>query len=209
MTCRRSWRGVTLVELLVAISLMALVGGAAVAALAGGVRVWERAVALGSHRQAALIAFDRLRRDVQNARRFEALVFEGTYDQLAFAAVEPDASEADAPPELGRLGYFLDPRRQILCRSFVPYRLVKRVRLRDRCQAVLEGVTQVRFAFFGPDPERSETRWVERWRSPDLPTGIRIDLSVRGGKTAGITHSFLVSLTNRTPPPRKDADHET
>ena len=110
---RPAHRGFTLLELLVTTSLMALVGGATVASLGGGIRVWERTVKFGSRQQSVLLAFDRLRRDLQNVRRFHLVPFKGEYDAFQVAAVE-------GQDELGARGYFLDERRHLLCRSFVP-----------------------------------------------------------------------------------------
>lgn len=192
-------KGFTLVELLVTTSLMALVGGATVAALAGGVRVWERAAELGIHRQNALLAFEHIRRDTQNARRFAPVPFEGAYDQVAFAAVDDDPSGPTGAAELGRLGYFLDQRNHVLCRSFVPYRLMRRVRLTERCRAVGDEVTRVRFAFFGPEEAHGTARWVERWRSSDPPMAVRVELSVLGGDQRATAYSWVISLMSSAP----------
>lgn len=187
-------RGFTLIELLITTSLMALVGGATVAALSGGMRVWERGMEFGVHRQASLIAFDQIRRDLHNARRFAPIPWQATYDQIAFSAAEPDPMRLDAPPEPGRLGYFLDERRQVLCRSFVPYRRVRRERLTDRCHAILEGVTRLRFAYFGADAEGGEPAWRERWATPAMPTAIRVDISLQGRASQAVTRSLVVAL---------------
>ena len=195
---RRS--GFTLVELLVTTSLMALVGAAAVAALAGGIRVWERAHETGLDHPACLIAFDRLRRDLHNTRRFKPVPFEGTYDQYAAAAVERADRDSTQPDEIGRLGYFLDERHHLLCRSFVPYRLVRRERLTDRCQAVLEDVTRIRFSYFGADEERGTTEWVEHWHATEPPLAVKCTLTIHRPHQEPVPQTLLVSLMNAPVP---------
>ena len=81
-TVRVRRRGLTLVELLVASALMALVAGASVATLSGGFKVWQRLQALGQQSQWTEVAFDEIRRDLRNTRRFSLIPFEGTYSQV-------------------------------------------------------------------------------------------------------------------------------
>jgi prepilin-type N-terminal cleavage/methylation domain-containing protein len=186
--------GFTLVEMLIATSLMALVAGTIVAALAGGFRVWRRASEFGSHEQASLVAFDGVRRDLHNIRRFALVPFEGVYDQFTFPAAGQEVSDPAAPQEIGRLGYFLDERHDLLCRSFVPYRLVKRVRPRDRCQTLLEGVQRVRFEYFGAQEHTETASWSQRWESTTPPLAIRAALVIQENGQPPTTHSFVVYL---------------
>ena len=199
----RLCRGFTLVELLVTTSLMAVVGGTAVAALAGGLQVWGRAKEFGTQQQAILITFDQIRRDLQNTRTFQAVPFQGRYDQCAFAAVDRMDGNPDAAPEIGRLGYFLDEPHRVLCRSFVPYRLAGAARLTDRCDAVLEGVTRVRFSYFGQGKEGGEAAWRQSWDAARPPLAVKAEVSVRGAQPEATTHTLVASLTGA---PVADAD---
>ena len=187
-------RGVTLVELLVTTSLMAVVGGVMVAALAGGLRVSERAAAIGVQRPLMLVTLDGIRRDLQNARRFSLIKFHGAYDAMAFAAVGPMPGAAPDAQELGRLGYYLDERQHLLCRSFVPYRQIKRVDLKDRCQPVLEDVTRLRFRFLG------QGGWAERWEALQPPQVVKIDVAREVRRGEPLSESFVVYLPNAGTP---------
>ena len=62
MAADRARGGLTLVELLVTVALMALVAGACAATFAGGLRVWERLTALGARQAWVPVAFDEIRR---------------------------------------------------------------------------------------------------------------------------------------------------
>jgi len=192
-------QGFTLVELLVTTSLMALVGAATVGALAGGIRVWERASELGVYRQATLVSLAQMRRDLQNARMFSPVPFDGQYDRIAFASLGRERLDDEGPPELGRLGYFLDERSQIFCRSFVPYRLMKRVRLTDQCQPVLEGVTRLRFSYFGSLEEDGAADWSNRWTASRAPLAIKVDLTVQQRGRLPTQQSTVISLIGATP----------
>lgn len=195
----RQRQGFTLVEVLVTTSLMAVVGAATVGALAGGIRVWERASDIGMYRQAVLVSLAQMRRDLQNARMFLLIPFDGNYDRITFASLSRERLDDEGPPELGRLGYFLDERSQIFCRSFVPYRLMKRVRLTDRCQAVLEGVTRLRFSYFGSSEGEEAVGWAGSWTSPQAPLAVKVDLTVRRRGQPLASQSAVISLIGAIP----------
>ena len=195
---RPAHRGFTLLELLVTTSLMALVGGATVASLGGGIRVWERTVKFGGRQQSVLLAFDRLRRDLQNVRRFRLVPFKGEYDAFQVAAVDQAIPGDESQAELGARGYFLDERRHLLCRSFVPYPLMRTTRLRDHCQPVLEHVTRVRFTYFGQREAGEAAEWAGRWESDRLPLAVKMELTVQSGEKDSSTQTLLVALAAGT-----------
>ena len=196
---RHSRWAFTLVELLVTASLMALVAGATVSALAGGIRVWERSVEFGTHQQSVLIAFTQLEHDLRNARRFAPLLFDGAYDRVALAAVDRPSLQLNALPELGRLGYYVDERHHLLCRSFVPYPLAGHLRLTDRCHATLEDVAQVRFSYFGIDEESKATGWFSHWRAVRSPVAVKIELSLQSDRRRANPHAAMIYVAD--PPP--------
>ena len=146
----RAQCGFTFVELLVTMALMTFIVGVTTSVLMGGLRVWERVADYGSGEQAAVITFERARRDLRSARTFTLIPFDGRYDRFSFTAVGWDRADQEGPKELGRLGYYHDHRSKTLCRTFVPYRRMKRVRLKDECEVVLDDVTRIRLRYFGP-----------------------------------------------------------
>jgi prepilin-type N-terminal cleavage/methylation domain-containing protein len=186
--------GFTLPEMLITLSLIALLAGAVVASVAGGFRVWGRATAYGANDQAALLAFENLRRDLHNAAPFALLPFSGAYDELTFAAVGRDPHEPDALKELGRHGYYLDEVHDVLCRSFVPYRLAREVRLKDRCEVVLEHVQRLRLDYFGAEGETQEAAWTGGWETETAPMAVKISVTMQDGKRPATSHSTVVFL---------------
>ena len=189
----------TLVELLVTVSLMALVGAGAVGALSGGVKVWERAMVFGTGQQEALVACEWLRRDVQNARRFAPIPFKGEYDAYGFAAVDHESVDASGPRELGRLGFFYDQAHRRVCRSFVPYSLLHDRRLKDQCQSMLEGVTRMRFSFFGVE-ESGHPEWSGDWTVKERgPWGLKTELTLERPFAPATTTTCLATLASQLP----------
>ena len=193
--------GLTLVELLITTALMAFIGAVTVAALSGGVGVWERAAAYGTQQESSNLAFDRVRRDLRNATIFTPVPFTGAYDQCSFARVDHEPSSGDSVLELGRVGYFLDERHHLLCRSFVPYRLMKRYRVTERCEPILEGVMRLRFRYYGAEDPAGTPAWTEHWSSPRPPLALQADCQVAAGNARQTaTRTVVIALPARPLP---------
>jgi hypothetical protein len=193
--------------MLITLSLIALLAGAVVASVAGGFRVWRRVSIYGANEHASLLAFESLRRDLHNAAPFALLPFSGAYDEMTFAVVGHDPREPDAPDELGRQGYYLDEFHDILCRSFVPYRLTREVRLKDRCEVVLEHVQRLRFDYFGLEKqeETAEAAWSQGWDAKTSPMAVKISVTMQDGTQPATSHSTVVFL----PPVGRSNDDAT
>ncbi len=192
--------------MLITLSLMALLAGGVVAAIAGGFRVWRRASAYRVNEQASLVAFEWFRRDLHNAAPFALLPFSGTYDEMTFAVVGHDPQMPDSPDELGRQGYYLDEFHDVLCRSFAPYRLAREVRLKDRCEVVLEHVQRLRFDYFGAEQgqETAEASWSQGWDAKVPPTAVTVSVTIQDGKQPASAHSTVVFL----PPVGRSSDDD-
>ena len=193
---RAPLRGLTLVELLVTLSMVALVSGTVVATFAGGLRVWERVKSHSTQSQWLQLAYDQLRRDLHNVRRFAPIPYEGGYDTLAFPTViSTSTPEGVAVSEIGQAGYFLDEARHTLCRSQHPYRRLRSARLRDTCQPVMTGVTRLRFSYYALNPDNQTTEWLGSWSSAEPPLAVKIELRCREeAANSPVDHTLIVRL---------------
>ena len=196
--------GFTLVEILIVTVLMTFVTGIIVAALTGGLRVWKRASDYGAREQALLVAFDGMRRDLRNSRRFSLEPFKGDYEQFVFPTVGQLAPDPGGLQEIGQLGYFLDERAHVLCRSFIPYRLSRRLRPRDRCQVTLQDVQRLRFEYFGAGDKTREAGWSEHWESPDPPAAVKASIVIQEKGRQPASHSLVVYLDRALKPKTVD-----
>ncbi|MBI3324650.1 MAG: hypothetical protein HYZ92_05160 [Candidatus Omnitrophica bacterium] len=156
------------------VSLLSMVALAVTAMIAGGLRVWQRAQARGSGREAIQIAADQLRRDLRSARRFKPVGFEGEYDRLVFPAMV--LGPASEEPELGRMAYFVDWAHQRLCRSQTPYPKVRQESITQRCASVLGQVRRVRFSYYDYDPGTGRGEWVGSWSSEEPPLAVKLEI---------------------------------
>jgi general secretion pathway protein J len=177
-------RGFTLLELLVAMTLLALL----VAALAGGLRfgsrAWETGESRLEHLERMLITHGFLRRQIGRAyplpeRERGTVDFLGQPERLSFVGLMPEHLGAG---ELQRLTLEVvagDGRRDLMLlweplRAGVaePYRTV-----------LVEDVAEARFAYRGPRAdETGEPPWREDWQEmTKLPTLVRLQIRFRNG----------------------------
>jgi general secretion pathway protein J len=193
MTSRH--RGFTLIELMIALLLLALMSSVLYGSLSLSAKSWDRGGAkadqasdmrqTGEFLRQALAAEHPLR---LHKAVDQPLYFAGASDSLAFAASTP-----------GRVGggiyYFRialapggESSKLLLSRTIPDYAAQKQPSFDGADASVLaDGIAQVRFSYFGRDPDAADTinpTWRDRWDDPQiLPLLIRMD--VQPAKGAG------------------------
>lgn len=164
----KSRQAFTLVELLVAIALAALVVAAVVASLAGGLRIWDRARAGSSPLLDAAVALEWIQRDIHSMTAARLLRFEGSADRVRIPVL---ASGDGGTPELKDVSYSMqtgEGRLERLCSTWPSNALES-----APGEVLLEGVDAVRFAYCGDDG-----RWVTAWeRGTNRPSAV--DVTIR------------------------------
>ncbi|MBI4313548.1 MAG: prepilin-type N-terminal cleavage/methylation domain-containing protein [Candidatus Omnitrophica bacterium] len=169
-------RGLTLLELLVVISLLALVMMAVIGMMMGGLRVYARSQDYSQMDQHLVLAFETMRRDLHNARRFKPVAYQGAYDQLEFPAlIFVELSDESRIEEMGRVGYYLDFQRKTLCRSRRPYWAARNRSLRETCDPLLTGVDRLRFEYYLPDSS-GDYEWTASLDSEEPPLAVKVEI---------------------------------
>lgn len=173
---RSGERGFTLVELIVALTILALIAAALFTALRFSARAWEagemRAVAASD--AAAIRSFLRARlRSAQPATvstgpRSEMVAFSGDEQSLRFAG--------PMPPEVGLGGLYLFTLEQppggpvmLDWRLIRPTGPIDIADGRRRPRRLFAAGIRVRFRYFGALEEGAEARWHFRWQAEKLP----------------------------------------
>jgi general secretion pathway protein J len=189
----RRVRGFTLIELMVALVLLALISSVLYGSLSLSATSWDKGEAkaeqatdmrqTGEFLRQALTAEHPLR---LHKALDQPLYFAGASDSLAFAAATP-----------GRVGggiyYFriaLAPNgessRLLLSRTIPDYSALKPPSFDAADASVLaDGIAQLKFSYFGRDPDAVDVvdpTWRDRWDDPQiLPLLIRMDVKTAQG----------------------------
>ena len=193
LRCNRSSAGFTLVELMVALLLLALISGVLYGSLSLSANSWDRGEAKADQasdmRQTA--EFLRQALGAEHPLRLhkavdQPLYFAGASDSLAFAGATP-----------GRVGggiyYFRialaasgQSSKLVLSRTIPDYTALKPPSFDTADASVLaEGVAQLKFSYFGRDPDANDVvdpTWRDHWDDPQiLPLLIRMDVKTAQG----------------------------
>lgn len=205
---RNPSRGFTLVEVLVALTLMGLVLGSIYSGLYGASRAWSRSESLAWENDLARIRVQLLRRLVSETvpiTRLDGqaphLLFQGHHDSLQFVA--------PLPSHAGGLGLYwsaLELTRSNtgesqLSLTYSPLRpdvTLPRGNVDPDTETVVlaTGVTQLELAYFGTPEGDLPPRWYDTWPEGErLPVLVRLTLHRAPG--TGITPDLIVPI--RTP----------
>jgi general secretion pathway protein J len=197
----REQQGFTLLEVLVAVVIMAVILTTAFGALRLGGRSWEAGITRTSDNETFRTVADLLRRQVSQtipmrwpdenttANRKQKIAFQGAPDQLRFVAPAPRQYRA-----AGLFEYGLAARRQqrgdiSLVLSYVPFDPDNKdfqIPSRNQQMALVEGLQNVSFEYYGSPAitaarARTNTepsRWYQRWSNDAqrFPNLVRIRL---------------------------------
>jgi general secretion pathway protein J len=183
----RRGRGFTLIELTVALVLLALMASVLYGSLSLAGTSWDRGEAKAQQTSEMRLTEDFLRRTLtsQHPLRFQKvlekpLYFVGTGDSLAYAAALPGRAGAGMYYFRIALTPNGDSSRLTLARVIPDYAATSLPDFGQDFSILADGIVEVRFAYFGRDPGSVDAitpTWRDRWDDPQrLPDLIRMDV---------------------------------
>lgn len=188
----RSQRGMTLIELVVALGLLALLVGILASALGITVRSTAAMDARAEQSETLRIAQETLRRYLAQARpvrwrvgQREQVGFTGEAEQVGFVAVLPPWP-GEGGTHLVRLALRESPSGKALVLTRQPTAGEQQgfAFAADADETVLvDGILALRWSYFGLDPGVRRQQWRSEWRAqPTLPKLVRLDLQLADPK---------------------------
>lgn len=200
---RRREAGLTLIELVVAMTVLAAIAGLTTGALGFGIRGAEVVEARADRDNRLRLAQALVRRQLGAARpvrwlrdRRDVAAFEGTPEAVAFIAVMPARTGAAG---LYQVRLALEDGRLVMIRrvtsgetqGFDFRRGAERVVLAD-------GLAGLEFAYFGPDRARQTPKWHDRWIERDaLPRLVRLAAAGADGHWPGLVVAPMIDPAPR------------
>ncbi len=185
----------TFIELLIAVSIFAVVAIALYSTFFAGIMVWKRSGEGGGLYQDVKFTFDYINRDLKNAVTYttdeeSALVFSGTASEVSFVTLEPSFLENGmAGRELISVSYGLEEEEGQLTRRAAGISLGLDTEKAEK-EILLKGVEDFKFEYcYDSGDEDEPYLWKEEWEHEGMkvPRGIRLSFlikSEKGGKGA-------------------------
>ena len=171
-------KGLTLLELLIALIILSVIGIIALEAFRLGSRSWERGEKLAEREQRIRVIYGTLAQELASLQPITALVdgkrvmaFQGRSDRILFYSA-PDGHRAFPYSAMIRsLAYFVEPGKGLVIQESYP--LVEgEVSLDSRGEVkVLDPqATRIRFHYLAPpSPGEGDPRWIEAWDPLEAP----------------------------------------
>ena len=187
MSAPRDARGFTLLETVVALTLLAVMLALLFAGLRTGLRAWDAGTSRGDRADQALLAYSFVRKELSAAFPWRLkdpltvrLAFKGERERVRFVSMRPaeigggglafvslEFESARGARKEGRL---------VMRRTFAAAESRDLAPLDDaEAFALLDGVTSARFEYFGAENETAQLAWSDVWdHAQRLPTHVRL-----------------------------------
>jgi prepilin-type N-terminal cleavage/methylation domain-containing protein len=176
--------GFTLVELLVVVSLMALIGMSLYAMFGSAVDMMRR-VSRSEVAEDAGVFLEKFDREIASQVAFKGIPFDGKETSLSFPSrIGPD-SRVPMNRGVGRVGYFFDESHRAFARKQENLSQIYKPEEEIKATAILEGVPGVRFQYFVYRKADKVFEWVSTWNSLEnegkIPFAVKVEfICVRG-----------------------------
>ncbi len=192
-------RGFTMLETVVALTLLAAMLGMLFGGLRTGLRSWDAGLARAERADQLMLGSGFLRRELAAAFPWRLkdpmvvrLAFAGERDSVRFVSLRPASidggglafvSFAYEPASAGQEGGRLVMRRAFAAADatdFTPLEAAEKFTL-------LDGITQARFEYFGTDNDLAPPAWADKWEaSQRMPSHVRLTIEMGERKLAPV-----------------------
>ena len=184
--------GFTLIEILVATSILGVIGLTILTTFGSGLHVYERVQAFGGSQAEVLLALEEMERDIKNVFPMSAVAFEGDSHRIAFPAVieilEIIDGKESVVPSVGRISYYIDEAiymddvEKSLMRVQQNYSLaVAGGDAQEGQGETLALIEDLAFEYYYYDEEAKTYGWQNSWSGEEetLLSGVKIEMTYK------------------------------
>ena len=204
-------KGFTLIEILVATSILGVIGLTILTTFASGLRVFERVQTFGGSQADVLLAFEEMERDIRNVFPLSSIPFEGDAQSMAFPAVievfEEDGDEEDIVSSIGKVSYFIDDATYInevaktLIRVQQNYsQAIAGAQAQEDEREPLAAIEDIAFEYYYYDEDAETYGWQSAWSTEEenLLSGVKIAMTYKDGdRDVEIERTVLIPVLQK------------
>ena len=178
---RKCQRGFTIMEMLLALTLFAIVITASVGVFSMGIQIWRRSQGRSNAEQKALLGLMRFGKEVRSMIKTGEETLRGSGDErsISFPALIPVQEEQEKEKiQYGRIHYQWDYASESLCRGVETATDIYR-KSSSNCVPVAEHIKNLRFRYWLYNSIGKSYSWFDRWDENEPPKAISISIEMQ------------------------------
>jgi hypothetical protein len=188
-------QALTLIEIIITASLVAIVGLAVFSALDSGLRIWQK-LTKSTIEEDVHIFFEKFAIDIRNSFEYKDIDFVGTKREAGFAGLVTSPLEGLRRGP-GQIIYKFYPEQGVVTSEKRNLNNIFREKP-GLIQKRLEYVEVFRFSYYYYDFLRKEYFWVDKWDEAKLPLAVRVSLAIlRDGISYKFTKTFNIPMGSK------------
>lgn len=175
--------GFSLIELLVCVSILAIMAVGILSTFTSGLNVYKRIRGYASAQRDILLVFEKIERDIKNIVDFSGINFSGQEKSIAFPGLIRSV-DAQGPMglSLGRISYYFEPIKGDLVKEEISYPcLVSGIVPEGAAYKILSSIQDITFTYYYFNPDTQNYNWKSSF-SPSIgivPKGVRIEITFK------------------------------
>ncbi len=184
-------RGFTAVELIVAVCIFSMMAFAVYSVLSVGLNAYKRIKGFAGSQNDALLAFEKIERDIGNTFTINGMEFTGSASSFSF----PDTAGAAGP--VVKTTYYFDDEAGNLIRKEQAYAAaVKKSEDEGTTSVELSPLKELKFEYCRYDEEKEACEWKDKWSGAEPPIAVRFEAAFdSGGKTVKVKRIVLIPVS--------------
>jgi prepilin-type N-terminal cleavage/methylation domain-containing protein len=194
--------GFTLVELLVVVSLVALIGMSLYAMFGSAMDMMHR-VSRSEVAEDVDIFLERFDREISSQVTFKGIPFDGKEVLLSFPSRIGWDKRAPLNKGIGRVSYFFDESHRTFARRQENLSQIYKPQGETEATAALEGVSGLKFQYLVYRKAEKTFEWVPEWNSlennGEIPSAVKVEFScVRGEEPYAFERTVAIPIAEIT-----------
>lgn len=184
-------KGFTIVELLVAACIFSMMAFAVYSALSAGLNAYKRIKGFAGSQSDALLAFEKIERDIGNTFMINGIEFTGSASSFSF----PDTSGASGP--VVKAAYYFDAEEGVLIRTEQVYAAaVKKSEGEGTTSVELSPLKELKFEYCRYDEQKEACEWKDKWSGAEPPIAVKVEAAFdSGGKTVKVKRIVIIPVS--------------
>jgi prepilin-type N-terminal cleavage/methylation domain-containing protein len=183
--------GLTLIELLIVTSILAVTSMAVYSVFSSGIKIWQAATKSMPEEDLAIF-LEKFTSDLRNSFKFKDVNFVGTRSSVEFATLVNSLRLESR--SVGKIIYFYNNGTDKLCREILDFSHIYSGD-HGREQELLGHVKAMKFGYYYYDAPTKEYVWKDEARVDEktLPLAVRIEMEISsGGRTANYVRTINI-----------------